>query len=78
MLVTVPYMMERYGCSRPTAVKYIRQMKPHMEKPWTATPEALKEWEDSRTIYPDGTSKKEKERITKRQGQIRVPRKREG
>lgn len=78
MLVTVRFMMERYGCSRPTAVKYIRQMKPHMEKPWTATPEALREWEDSRTIFPAEVNTRQKKQMAKRQERIIVPRKREG
>ena len=52
-LVTVADVKERYGCSRQTARKYIRQCNPHMEKP-LATPEwAFREWEASRVEAVD-------------------------
>lgn len=47
-LVTVKQMRERYGCSMPTARKYLRQVKPHMENPLTAPEWAVLKWEESR------------------------------
>jgi len=49
-LVTVNDVRERYGCSRQTARKYIRQCNPHMEKPLATTQRAFNEWESSRTV----------------------------
>ena len=76
-LITVKFIKERYECSLPTARRYIRQMIPHMEHPLTATEIAFREWEESRMVFPDGTSRKRRNEITKRQtGRIIVPRKR--
>lgn len=49
-LVTVADVAERYGCSRQTARKYIRQCNPHMERPLTTPERAFREWETSRTV----------------------------
>ena len=51
-LVTVKQMRERYGCSNPTARKYLRQCVPHMESPLVAPEWAVMEWEDRRTKVP--------------------------
>ena len=51
-LVTVKDMRERYGCSNPTARKYLRQVVPHMENPLTAPEWAVIEWEEKRTVIP--------------------------
>ena len=51
-LVTVMGMSDRYGCSLPTARKYLRQCNPHMESPLAAPEWAVQEWEDSRTVVP--------------------------
>ena len=51
-LVTVKEMRMRYGCSNPTARKYLRQCVPHLENPLAATEQAVIEWENSRTIVP--------------------------
>lgn len=51
-LMTVRRMKERYGCSTPTARKYLRQCVPHTENPLTAPEWAVQEWEDSRTVVP--------------------------
>lgn len=74
-LVTVKAMRERYGCSTPTARKYLRQCFPHMENPLTAPEWAVTEWEDSRTV-----DKVNRVRTTARKptGRVIVPRKREG
>ena len=63
-LVTVKVMQERYGCSLPTARKYIRQCKPHMENPLAAPEWAVREWESGRTVMPE--NKKERERVVRR------------
>ena len=49
-LVTVSDVRERYGCSRQTARKYIRQCNPHMEKPLVTPEWAFREWEAGRTV----------------------------
>ena len=78
-LVTVKDMSERYGCSFPTARKYLRQMF-HYENPLTAPQWALREWEENREKMPDGISKKRQAEILNRKenGRVIVPRKREG
>ena len=68
-LVTVKGMSDRYGCSLPTARKYLRQVTPHMEKPLVAPEWAVLEWEDSRMVVPAG--RKPKARHT---GRVIVPR----
>ena len=74
-LVTVRDIQDRYGCSLPTARRYIRQMIPHMENPLTATETAFREWEERRTVYPPEISKKRKVELMQRQtGRVIVPR----
>ena len=51
-LMTVRGMRERYGCSNPTARKYLRQCNPHTENPLTAPVWAVEEWENSRIAVP--------------------------
>ena len=70
-LITVRDMRERYGCSNPTARKYLRQCHPHMENPLTAPEWAVQEWEDSRTVIPVGKIRLERTRTT---GRVIVPR----
>lgn len=50
-LVTVKDVSERYGCSKPTARKYIRQMF-HYESPLAAPRWAFDEWERNRERMP--------------------------
>lgn len=69
-LMTVRGMRERYGCSLPTARKYLRQCTPHTENPLTAPEWAVQEWEDSRTVVPAG----KKELLRKSAGRVIVPR----
>ena len=47
-LITVKDVKARYGCSTPTARKYIRKCNPHMENPLATYEWAFKEWEQSR------------------------------
>ena len=69
-LITVRAMRERYGCSNPTARKYLRQCFPHTENPLTAPEWAVQEWEDARTVIPASVKR---EMIVKKQTG-RVPR----
>ena len=71
-LVTVREMRERYGCSNPTARKYLRQCYPHMENPLTAPEWAVQEWEDNRTAIP--ASVRRTESIKRQTGRVIVPR----
>ena len=71
-LMTVRGMRERYGCSNPTARKYLRMCNPHTENPLTAPMWAVQEWEDSRTVVPVG---KRTEIYSRNQpGRVIVPR----
>lgn len=76
-LITVKDIRERYGCTTPTARKYMRQMF-HYENPLTAPAWALKEWESNRERMPAGAGKQRKAEIIRRKttGRIIVPRKR--
>ena len=69
-LMTVRGMKERYGCSNPTARKYLRQCNPHTENPLTAPVWAVEEWENSRIAVPAKVGKAS-HRIT---GKVIVPR----
>ena len=77
-LITVRDMSERYGCSLPTARKYLRQIIPHMENPLVAPEWAMKEWEESRTVIPAEVSKTRRAEILRKQkdGRVIVPRRR--
>lgn len=70
-LMTVSRMRERYGCSLPTARKYLRQCNPHTENPLTAPEWAVQDWEDSRTVVPAG---KKVKLLKKSAGRVIVPR----
>lgn len=70
-LMTVKGMRERYGCSTPTARKYLRQCHPHMENPLTAPIWAVQEWEDSRTVIP---ANKQSLKVRRTTGRAIVPR----
>lgn len=72
-LITVKDMKERYGCSLPTARKYLRQIIPHMESPLAVTETAFREWEENRTVYPKELRRKQT--IKKYTGRVIVPRK---
>ena len=50
-LLSVADMMERYQCSRQTAVRYIRKME-HMEKPLMVRQSVVEAWDRSRTVVP--------------------------
>ena len=71
-LMTVRRMRERYGCSSPTARKYLRACHPHTENPLTAPEWAVQEWEDSRIEIPAKVSKRVQ---VSSPGRVVVPRK---
>ena len=71
-LMTVRAMRERYGCSNPTARKYLRQCTPHMENPLAAPVWAVQEWEESRMVVP--VSKRTEIYSRKQPGRVIVPR----
>ena len=53
-LITTRDVMERYGCTRQTARKYIRQCNPYMEKPLATFDWAFAAWENGRLISDNG------------------------
>ena len=78
-LITVRDVRMRYGCSAPTARKYLRQMY-HYENPLAAPEWAFAEWERSRECMPSVVSYKRQLAITQRTktgGRVIVPRTRE-
>lgn len=68
-IITVDGMAKRYGVSRKTAARYIRQISPHMEKPLAVYEWAVEEWEQGRTVSAGIVTRKET-------GPAIVPRKR--
>ena len=50
-LLSVKDLMDRYQCSRQTAIRYMQKME-HMENPYMVRSSVLQEWERSRTVVP--------------------------
>lgn len=78
-LVTVKVMQERYGCSNPTARKYLRQCPVYLENPLCAPEWAVDEWEQNRTVVQPGIRRRREAEliITGKYGDpTRLPRKR--
>jgi len=50
-LLSVADLMNRYQCSRQTAIRYMQKME-HMEKPYMVRASVLEAWERSRTVQP--------------------------
>ena len=48
-LLSVQDLMDRYQCSRQTAVRYMQKME-HMEKPYMVRASVLEAWERERTV----------------------------
>ena len=71
-LMTVKGMRERYGCSNPTARKYLRECNPHTENPLTAPVWAVEEWENSRIAVPVGAIRIETRQMNTER--VKVPR----
>lgn len=75
-LLFVGDIMARYRCSRPTAIKRMRQMI-HMERPLAVTEWAVKAWEDERTVNPaDAKKAAVKPLKTRHTGPIKLERRR--
>ena len=72
-LVTVKDVSERYGCSRPTARKYIRQMF-HYESPLAAPRWAFDEWERNRERMPTNDRRSAAIHHRHENGRVIVPR----
>ena len=74
-LITVKDVKTRYGCSTPTARKYIRQCNPHLENPLVTYDWAFREWEQSRVVI-SRMSKEQRKAVGKRmnEGRVIVPR----
>ena len=50
-LLNVKDMMSRYGCSRQTAIRYMRKME-HQERPYMVRQSVVEAWDRSRTVNP--------------------------
>lgn len=50
-LLSVKDMMERYQCSRQTAIRYMQKME-YQEKPYMVKASAVEAWDRSRTVRP--------------------------
>ena len=50
-LLSVADLMERYHCSRQTAIRYIQKME-HLERPYMVRESVLAAWERDRTVKP--------------------------
>ena len=50
-LLSVKDMMERYQCSRQTAIRYMQKME-HQEKPYMVKASTVEAWDRSRTVRP--------------------------
>lgn len=65
-LLNVADIAARYKCSLPTARARMRQME-HMEKPLMVTESAVRAWEMSKTLSPDGKARKKRGSAKKEQ-----------
>jgi hypothetical protein len=50
-LLNVADLMDRYKCSRQTAIRYMQKME-HLEKPYMVRASVLEAWERARTVRP--------------------------
>lgn len=50
-LLSVADLMDRYQCSRQTAIRYMQKLE-HMEKPYMIKASVLEAWERERTVKP--------------------------
>ena len=57
-LLSVKAMMDRYDCSRQTAIRYMQQME-HQEKPYMVRESVVEAWDRSRTVHPPEVVRKE-------------------
>ena len=76
-LLRVKDIMERYGCTRPTAYKRMHEMR-HMTSPLAVHEWAVIAWENSKMIDPSEKPKKKAVRAKPMPEGYRIPRRREG
>lgn len=57
-LLSVADLMERYQCSRQTAVRYMRKLE-HMERPLMIRASVIEAWERERTVKPAAVIRQE-------------------
>ena len=57
-LLNVKAIMDRYGVSRQTAIRYMKQME-HQTRPYMVTERAVTEWDRSRTVRPPDVVRRE-------------------
>lgn len=57
-LLSVKAMMDRYDCSRQTAIRYMQQME-HQEKPYMVRESVVEAWDRSRTVRPPDVVRQE-------------------
>ena len=57
-LLSVADLMERYQCSRQTAVRYMRKLE-HMERPFMIRASVIEAWERERTVKPAAVIRQE-------------------
>ena len=50
-LLSVSDLMDRYQCSRQTAIRYMQRLE-HMERPYMIRASVLEAWERERTVKP--------------------------
>ena len=50
-LLSVADLMDRYQCSRQTAIRYMQKME-HQEKPYMVRQSVVEAWDRSRTVRP--------------------------
>ena len=50
-LLSVKDLMERYQCSRQTAIRYMQKVE-HQENPYMVRASVLEAWERERTVRP--------------------------
>ena len=50
-LLSVADLMDRYKCSRQTAIRYMQRLE-HMERPYMIRASVLEAWERERTVKP--------------------------
>ena len=60
-LLSVKDLMDRYRCSRQTAIRYMQKLE-HMERPYMIRESVLAAWERERTVRPPEVIRAERRR----------------
>jgi len=66
-LYSVKDLMDRYQCSRQTAIRYLQQME-HQERPYMVRQSVLEAWDRSRTVMPPAAIFRQKAQERLRRG----------